>query len=84
VQLYDRLHRATVSGGNVAEPGERHAPEDADPEGLQQELTEFIHGLATGEPWHIGADHHAGRRATALAHAFFKSIETGKPQGLAL
>lgn len=84
VQLYDRLHRATVSGGNVAEPGERHAPDDADPEGLQQELAEFVHGLNTGEPWAIGADHHAGRRATALAHAFFKSIESGQPQSLAL
>ena len=82
VQLYDRLHRATVSGANVADPGERHAPDDADPEGLQQELTEFVHGLNTGEPWAIGADHHAGRRATALAHAFFTAIATGRPQEL--
>ncbi len=82
VQLYDRLHRATVSGANVADPGERHAPEDADPEGLQQELAEFVHGLNTGAPWRIGADHHAGHRATALAHAFFAAIETGQPQQL--
>lgn len=84
VQLYDRLHRATVSGSKVSDPGERHAPKDADPEGLQQELAEFVRGLNTGEPWRIGADQYAGRRATALAHAFFASIETGQPQRIAL
>lgn len=84
VQLYDRLHRATVSGSSVAEPGERRAPDDADPEGLQQELAEFVHGLNTGEPWSIGADQYAGRRATALAHALFAAISSGKPQEISL
>jgi predicted dehydrogenase len=84
VQLYDRLHRATVSGANVANPGERHAPDAADPEGLQQELAEFADCLESGAPWRIGADQFAGRRATALAHAFFAAIETGQPQALAL
>ena len=84
VQLYDRLHRATVSGSKVADPGERHAPEDADAEGLQQELAEFVTCLNSGEPWRIGADQFAGRRATAVAHAFFTAIETGQPQGLSL
>ncbi|MDE2816769.1 MAG: Gfo/Idh/MocA family oxidoreductase, partial [Chloroflexota bacterium] len=84
VQLYDRLHRATVSGANVTDPGEHHAPADADPEGLQQELAEFVACLNSGEPWRIGADQYAGRRATALAHAFFTSIETGQPQEVSL
>ncbi len=83
VQLYDRLHRATVSGANVTDPGERRAPDDDDPEGLRQELAEFVHGLNTGAPWAIGADQYAGRRATVLAHAFFTAIETGRPQKIA-
>ena len=84
VQLYDRLHRATVSGPQSGGIEALQAPDNEDPEGLHQELAEFADCLQTGAPWRIGADHHAGRRATALAHAFFKSIETGRPQELAL
>ncbi len=80
VQLHDRLHTAAVSGPQAGDRTALHAPGGQDPEGLHQELAEFAGCLQSGAPWRIGADHHAGRRATLLAHAFFAAIETGKPQ----
>ena len=83
VQLHDRLHRMTLSG-----PAHRPArlirasdvAPDADPEGLAQELDEFVQCAATGTPPRTGATARDGTRATAVALALFESVRTGLPQ----
>jgi|DewCreStandDraft_5_1066085.scaffolds.fasta_scaffold00018_270 predicted dehydrogenase len=85
VQLTDRLHRMTVSGPALAQPRELRAEEVApgqDPEGLAQELGEFVHCVQTGAPPVIGATARDGMRATAIALAIFDSVRTGRPQPL--
>lgn len=83
IQLYDRLHRMMLSGPSHRPAREVRAEEIApgqDPEGLAQELEEFVHFAATGTPPAIGATVHDGTRATAIALALFDSVRTGQPQ----
>jgi predicted dehydrogenase len=85
VQLYDRLHRLTLSGPGHQPPSELAAATVApreDPEGLAQELAEFTHCASSGQSPAIGATAGDGTRATALAQAFFQSVRTGEPQSL--
>jgi len=82
-QLYDRFHRATFSGPNMPNPGEMTAPAGEDPEGLAQELEDFLQGITQDKPWRIGATVQDGLRATALILACFDAIKTGKPQPVA-
>lgn len=85
IQLTDRLHRMTVSGPAMAQPREVRAEELApsqDPEGLAQQLAEFIHCVQTGAQPGIGATARDGTLATAIALAIFDSVRTGRPQPL--
>jgi myo-inositol 2-dehydrogenase / D-chiro-inositol 1-dehydrogenase len=83
VQLYDRLHRMTLSGPAHRPAREVRAEDVApgqDPEGLAQELEEFVRYATTGTPPAIGATVRDGTRATAIALALFESVRTGQPQ----
>jgi predicted dehydrogenase len=92
IQLYDRLHRMTLSGpdhrparelrlADVAAAGDFPdvAPDD-DPEGLAQELADFVRCAASGAIPETGASARDGTRATAIALALIESVRTGAPQ----
>jgi myo-inositol 2-dehydrogenase/D-chiro-inositol 1-dehydrogenase len=86
-QLYDRLHHMTVSGPGQLPTARYAAAAEApgeDPEGLAQELAEFVRCAASGVASPIGATARDGTRATALALAIFESVRTGQPQPLSL
>ncbi|MGH2370207.1 MAG: Gfo/Idh/MocA family protein [Chloroflexota bacterium] len=83
VQLYDRLHRMSLSGPAHRPAQKLHAEEVApgqDPEGLTQELDEFVRCASTGAAPAVGATARDGTRATAMALALFESVRTGQPQ----
>lgn len=86
IQLYDRLHRMTLSGTEhsparevCASHVEGTAPTD-DPDGLAQELADFVRCAASGVSPSIGATAPDGTRATAIAQALIESVRTGRPQ----
>jgi predicted dehydrogenase len=85
-QLYDRLQHMTVSGPGQ-QPAQYAAATEApgeDPEGLAQQLAEFVRCAAGGVPSPSGATVRDGMRATALALAIFESVRTGQPQPVSL
>jgi predicted dehydrogenase len=94
IQLYDRLHRMTLSRpqhqpgrvlgvADLAASGEAHDVDaDDDPEGLAQELADFVRCATSGTAPTIGATARDGTRATAIALALIESVRTGQPQPL--
>ncbi len=92
IQLYDRLHRMMLSGpghqpGRYLSVADLTASDDTrdvnprdDPEGLAQELADFVQCASSGAAPTIGATARDGTRATAIALALIESVRTGKPQ----
>jgi predicted dehydrogenase len=80
VQLYDRLHHMTVSGRDHQPARESSAPDGADPEGLAQQLADFVACAAGSKTPALGALAADGTRATAVAAALIESVRTGAPQ----
>ena len=75
--LYDRCHRARLTGAEPADiQAEAQFPND-DPEGFVQELAEFVECVRHNRPPSIGATAADGIRATRLALAAFRSVREG-------
>jgi predicted dehydrogenase len=94
IQLHDRLHHMTLSGaahrparalgvGDLADhSAAREVAPDDDPEGLAQELADFVRCAGSGAAPAIGATAPDGTRATAIAQALIASVRTGQPRPL--
>ena len=86
----DRVTRGRLVGmgrtaeAGPAEPSTAHLPaaeagDPLGPYGYAGELAEFVDCALERRPPRIGADVHAGTRATRLALACFESIRSGRP-----
>ena len=76
--LYQRCHRARLTGVDPDEIDAAVAFPDEDPEGFTQELAEFVECVRNNRPPTTGATAADGTRATRLALTAFESVRTGQ------